>query len=210
LILFPGDSELKVLKQCTTGVAFLLKFNTSSQRLFFWYQEKADQKAVEALVNKVNQLLKNGPPKNAGKLTGEVDEEAALMQLLASSSQETTTQSVSSPAIAHPPSPSRGSLSSVLTPELVKPVLNDEVLRQQLFPHLPPHHERTQMELENLIQSAQFQQAVSELDEALQSGDLMPVLQQLGLNVETIMASDDRVGALLRAIQQSKNTMDTD
>ncbi|KAF9963532.1 hypothetical protein BGZ65_002552 [Modicella reniformis] len=39
LILFPGDAELTVVPECTTGRVLVLQFKSSSQKLFFWLQE---------------------------------------------------------------------------------------------------------------------------------------------------------------------------
>ena len=38
LIIFPDDIEFKSVKQCTTGRVFVLKFKSSTRKLFFWMQ----------------------------------------------------------------------------------------------------------------------------------------------------------------------------
>lgn len=38
LIIFPDDCEFVKVSQCTTGRVYVLKFKTSSRKLFFWMQ----------------------------------------------------------------------------------------------------------------------------------------------------------------------------
>ena len=44
LIIFPDDVEFKRVAQCTTGRVFILKFKSSSRRMFFWMQEPKTDK----------------------------------------------------------------------------------------------------------------------------------------------------------------------
>ncbi|CAG8697938.1 6056_t:CDS:2, partial [Acaulospora colombiana] len=67
-----------------------------------------------------------------------------------------------------------------------------------LFPHLPPNINRTPEELREVIQSPQFAQALQSLSIALQSGQLGPLLTQLGLDP----SAGNGVEAFLRAIQE--------
>jgi len=61
LIIFPEDCEWKKVAQCTTGRVYVLKFNSSARRMFFWMQEPKEDKDEE-LAKKVNESL-NNPPK---------------------------------------------------------------------------------------------------------------------------------------------------
>merc|ERR1719400_3028435 len=61
LIIFPDDVEFKKVSQCTTGRVFILKFKSTSRKLFFWMQEPKDDKDEE-LCKKVNDSLNKPPP----------------------------------------------------------------------------------------------------------------------------------------------------
>lgn len=64
LIIFPDDCEFKRVEQCKTGRVFLLKFKSSSRRLFFWMQEpKADKD--EEWCRRINEVMNNPPSVNS-------------------------------------------------------------------------------------------------------------------------------------------------
>ncbi|KAF9092612.1 adhesion regulating molecule 1 [Mortierella sp. GBA35] len=59
LILFPGDAELLKVDECTTGRVLVLKFKSSSQKLFFWLQESnADRDQI--VLQQANSLINQG------------------------------------------------------------------------------------------------------------------------------------------------------
>merc|ERR1719225_2579030 len=65
LIIFPEDVEFKKVPQCTTGRVFLLKFKSTTRKLFFWMQEPKSEKDEE-FCKKVNDYLNNPPAPGQG------------------------------------------------------------------------------------------------------------------------------------------------
>lgn len=91
-IIFPDEAELLRVNECTTGRVYILKFKSSSQKVFYWMQSKNDEKDDE-LVNRVNQLI-NDPQSAAndggsrdGDLEYEGNAHSDLMQILGGGSQ---------------------------------------------------------------------------------------------------------------------------
>ncbi|GAB0099390.1 Proteasomal ubiquitin receptor ADRM1 homolog [Sergentomyia squamirostris] len=62
LIIFPDDCEFKKIEQCNTGRVYLLKFKSSSRKLFFWMQETKTDKDDE-WCRRINDVI-NNPPTN--------------------------------------------------------------------------------------------------------------------------------------------------
>ncbi|XP_023291018.2 proteasomal ubiquitin receptor ADRM1 homolog isoform X2 [Lucilia cuprina] len=69
LIVFPDDFEFKRVEQCKTGRVYVLKFKTSSRRMFFWMQETKTDKDEE-LCRRVNEIMNNPPSATRGGQDG--------------------------------------------------------------------------------------------------------------------------------------------
>ncbi|CAL4135613.1 unnamed protein product, partial [Meganyctiphanes norvegica] len=82
-------------------------------------------------------------------------------------------------------------LSSAMTAEALQPILTNQDFVDQLKPYLPPT--ATELppaeQLKGTVTSPQFQQAVSLLSSALQSGQLGPLINQFGLGEEAVLAA---------------------
>ncbi|KAI9033839.1 proteasome complex subunit Rpn13 ubiquitin receptor-domain-containing protein [Phycomyces nitens] len=89
-------------------------------------------------------------------------------------------------------------LNDVLTPQAIRPLLNDPEISRSLFPFLPDNVEHSEEEVRQVVQSPQFQQSLQSLSSAIQSGQLGPLLSQLGLDP----SAGQSVEAFLRAIEK--------
>ena len=65
LITFPDDFEFKRVDQCKTGRVYVLKFKTSTRKLFFWMQEPKSDKDDD-YCRRVNDTMNNPPTANRG------------------------------------------------------------------------------------------------------------------------------------------------
>ncbi|XP_041953589.1 proteasomal ubiquitin receptor ADRM1-like isoform X2 [Alosa sapidissima] len=83
-------------------------------------------------------------------------------------------------------------LASVLTPEVMAPILANAEVQQRLLPYLPSGESLPQStdELHNTLTSPQFQQAMSMFSSALASGQLGPLMNQFGLPSEAVDAAN--------------------
>jgi len=98
------------------------------------------------------------------------------------------------------PSQPEASLPSIIDAEAILPLLNDPHVQERLLPLLPEAN-RTREELQELIRSPQFQQAVSQFNSALHSGQLGQLMPMLGLP-PSVGGPQGGVAALLQAIQE--------
>ncbi|XP_058461697.1 proteasomal ubiquitin receptor ADRM1 homolog [Malaya genurostris] len=64
LIVFPDDCEFKKIENVKSGRVFLLKFKSSSRRLFFWMQEPKTDKDEE-WCRRINEVINNPPSSNS-------------------------------------------------------------------------------------------------------------------------------------------------
>ncbi|XP_030589437.1 proteasomal ubiquitin receptor ADRM1 isoform X1 [Archocentrus centrarchus] len=98
-------------------------------------------------------------------------------------------------------------LASVCTPEMMAPILSNAEVQQRLLPFLPSGESLPQSaeEIQNTLNSPQFQQSMSMFSSALASGQLGPLMSQFGLPPEAVDAANrGDVEAFARAMQGSK------
>uniref|UniRef100_A0A672HTR6 Proteasomal ubiquitin receptor ADRM1-like n=1 Tax=Salarias fasciatus TaxID=181472 RepID=A0A672HTR6_SALFA len=105
-------------------------------------------------------------------------------------------------------------LASVLTPEVMAPILANPEVQQRLTPYLPSGESLPQSsdELHNTLSSPQFQQAMSMFSSALASGQLGPLMNQFGLPAEAVDAANKGdVEAFAKAMEtETKSDQDGD
>ncbi|XP_040917300.1 proteasomal ubiquitin receptor ADRM1-like isoform X2 [Toxotes jaculatrix] len=98
-------------------------------------------------------------------------------------------------------------LASVCTPEMMAPILTNAEVQQRLLPFLPSGESLLQSteEIQNTLNSPQFQQSMSMFSSALASGQLGPLMSQFGLPAEAVDAANrGDVEAFARAMQGSR------
>lgn len=100
-------------------------------------------------------------------------------------------------------------LTDVLNSQSLTPLLNDREFCATLFPFLPEDSERSPEEVRQIIRSPQFTQALQSLGAALQTGQLGPLLSQLGLHPSAGNSVDSfLIGISEQAKQNKKNKND--
>ncbi|CAO3657209.1 unnamed protein product [Mucor hiemalis] len=100
-------------------------------------------------------------------------------------------------------------LTDVLNSQSLTPLLNDREFCATLFPFLPEDSERSPEEVRQIIRSPQFTQALQSLGAALQTGQLGPLLSQLGLHPSAGNSVDSfLIGIIEQAKQNKKNNND--
>ncbi|XP_067904541.1 proteasomal ubiquitin receptor ADRM1 isoform X2 [Heterodontus francisci] len=103
-------------------------------------------------------------------------------------------------------------LSSVLTPEIMAPILANSEVQERLLPYLPTGESLPQPaeEIQNTLTSPQFQQAMSMFSAALASGQLGPLMSQFGLPAEAVEAAGKGdVEGFAKAMQQNSASSKT-
>ncbi|OLL25313.1 Proteasomal ubiquitin receptor ADRM1 [Neolecta irregularis DAH-3] len=225
LIIFPGDAEFVPIPQCTTGRVYCLKFRSSSSRSFFWMQEgKTDND--ESYMNSVNHLIEDPSwqamesqtPTNPNRTdigpAGVVLQRPSDVPAPSRGTSETNTLTADQMAslrqliggIAQPTHERQEeiSLNDVLTPDTARLLIRNENVRNTLARFLPPGFDMS--DLEHVLTSPQFQQALASLSYALSTGQLAPLLRQLGLDDNTGVGVEE----FLRAIARKRQSQDED
>ncbi|EDW60530.1 proteasomal ubiquitin receptor ADRM1 homolog [Drosophila virilis] len=87
LIVFPDDFEYTRVDQCKSGRIYVLKFKSSSRRMFFWMQEPKTDKDDEHC-RRINELLNNPPSAHQRGGGGSGSEGTDLQYMLNNMSQQ--------------------------------------------------------------------------------------------------------------------------
>ncbi|OAD02977.1 hypothetical protein MUCCIDRAFT_73414 [Mucor lusitanicus CBS 277.49] len=222
LIIFPDEAEFRQITQCTTGRVYLLQFKTSNERHFYWMQSKNDEKDKE-VVERVNELIRDPDANmNAASDLDEPSSHAELMRLLngvesqdPNITPENLLQFLNSMngtkahvLISEIEASAPIALSDILTTQSITPLLNDPEMCASLFPFLPEESERSAEEVRQVVKSPQFSQALQSLSAALQTGQLGPLLSQLGLDPSAGNSVESFLIAIGEQAKQKKNNGD--
>merc|ERR1711974_417446 len=98
-------------------------------------------------------------------------------------------------------------LSSGITGEVIKPLLNNPEFVQKMKDLLPPSEETVDpaSEISSTVASPQFKQALQLFSSGLQSGQLGPLIREFGLGDAAVAAaSGGNMEAFIKAVQDSK------
>ncbi|XP_059836749.1 proteasomal ubiquitin receptor ADRM1 isoform X1 [Hypanus sabinus] len=147
----------------------------------------------------------SGPASGSGSVTasGSATSPAQPIQLR---DLQSILASMSVPAATEGTGQQAVDLASVLTPEVMAPILANAEVQERLLPYLPTGELLPQPaeEIQNTITSPQFQQAMSMFSAALASGQLGPLMSQFGLPAEAVEAAGKGdVEGFAKAMQNS-------
>ncbi|XP_076839825.1 proteasomal ubiquitin receptor ADRM1 isoform X2 [Brachyhypopomus gauderio] len=102
-------------------------------------------------------------------------------------------------------------LASVLTPDIMAPILANPEVQERLLPYLPTGESPPQSgeDIQHTLTSPQFQQAMSMFSSALASGQLGPLMNQFGLPSEAVDAANKGdVEAFAKAMEGTSGRAD--
>ncbi|XP_076437768.1 proteasomal ubiquitin receptor ADRM1-B-like [Babylonia areolata] len=102
-------------------------------------------------------------------------------------------------------------LAKALNPEAMLPILSNPEVQRRLLPFLPDSQSlpRTEHELRSTMSSPQFQQALTSFSQALQSGQLGPLMNQFGLGEDVAnAAAQGDMEAFVKALQEAMKKKD--
>uniref|UniRef100_A0ABI7WGQ5 Adhesion regulating molecule 1 n=1 Tax=Felis catus TaxID=9685 RepID=A0ABI7WGQ5_FELCA len=160
-------------------------------------------------------LGSGGPPASSSSSSSRSQSAAVTPSSTTSSTRATPAPSAPAAASVTSPSPAPSSgpgggqqvdLASVLTPEIMAPILANADVQERLLPYLPSGESlpQTAEEIQNTLTSPQFQQALGMFSAALASGQLGPLMCQFGLPAEAVEAANKGdVEAFAKAMQNS-------
>ncbi|KAF8587592.1 adhesion regulating molecule [Ramaria rubella] len=212
LIIFPSEASFEKVSQAGGGRTYVLKFTSSNQRHFYWFQDVSTERDTQ-IVENVNGLLQDPdyeprwastssqaqpqPQPHASSLsagttqTPTAQQLSDLRNLLSQLSQDPNAARLEPPDLA---------LSDILTPTHLAPLFASPALVRTLFPHLPTDLPvpPSAAVLQRIIESPQFHAAVAALDQALATGLLGGLVRGLGLPEE----AGTGVMQFLRAIEE--------
>ncbi|ORX80287.1 adhesion regulating molecule [Basidiobolus meristosporus CBS 931.73] len=224
LIIFPDEAEFLKVEESKDRV-FVLKFKSSSLRIFFWMQDKNSEqdefhrtRVNEALNSPMN--LSDDESESYETANSEIQSESTQVPPQAAETVQASNVPVSAGndsdinrsqqdilrnllSSINVPGGARQSslisLSSILNSSTLQGILSQPEKCKDLLDLLPEGVEQSHQELCDTVRSPQFNQAVQTLSSALNQGQLHTLLHQLGLNPNQ---SEFGVEGLLNAIQE--------
>ncbi|KAI5986765.1 adhesion regulating molecule [Pisolithus orientalis] len=228
LILFPGDATMERVTQERSGRTFVLRFESSDQKHFFWMQNASDARDDE-LVGNLNRFLAdptavpiwNASGSSASQQASSSSDPAgaaappaglATAEQLSRLRALVTSMGASSTTAANAGPNDDISLTDILTPKVILPLITSHPsLLPLLFQHLPPEFislmppplpqpgdEGDEQPLRRTIHSNPFREGVAQLDRVLRMGMGAALVRSLGLRAE----AGTSVSAFLQAVSE--------
>jgi len=157
LILFPGDAKFEKVSQSSWGRTYVLKFESSDQKHFFWLQDSSTSRDEE-FVRHLNRVLEDpeiipvwdvSEPQASTSATGASTPQTSTVQRSAPAASSSTTVGATPEQLAQiralvgsmtggTSEEDQFSLTDVLTPQNLLPLFHSHPdLLPSLFPHLP-------------------------------------------------------------------------
>ncbi|KAI5990017.1 adhesion regulating molecule [Pisolithus albus] len=214
LILFPGDAKMERVTQERSGRTFVLRFDSSDQKHFFWMQDGVSARDDE-LVGNLNRFLADPtavPIWNAGDSSASQQTSSSPDAAAGSSSGSgnmgsgsATYQLARLRALVTSMDDDDISLTDILTPQVILPLITSHPsLLPLMFQHLPPENTASLTEkLRRTIHSNPFRESVAQLDRVLRMGMGAGLVRGLGMKGE----DGTSVGAFLRAVSEQGRLM---
>ncbi|KAI9464324.1 adhesion regulating molecule [Boletus coccyginus] len=214
LILFPGDATFEKVAQAPGGRTYVLRFESSDQKHFFWMQDASSRRDDELLSNPsvipvwdLRTVESQASTSTPGASTSQTPTALYVAPFLPSS-RTTPEQLARLRALVTSMGANAGpnqvyddvSLTDILTPSNILPLFTSHpALLSSLFPHLPPDllpSGNTPLTPHQTAQLTENLQRTISSPPALRTGALGGFVRSLGLP-ESAGAG---VGAFLRAI----------
>jgi len=204
-----ADAYLEKIDACKTGRVYLLRSTSHDLKRFFWMQEPKAEGDAE-LIKKFNEKIGCPIPEKSGSgatsgsrgaalpssaelaaaMTGQGGQQPVDPQLAAALRQFLQAQQRT------PPVP----LTSVLTTEVLLSLMDDEAAVSELV-DLLPEGQRTAEDLRESLSSAQLQQSLAGLTQAVHSDQLPILFASLGLDPGSVTPGSDGLEVLCRALE---------
>lgn len=206
--MFEQDAKFSKVQK-STGRVYYLHFNSYEDKYFFWMQEK-DETKDEDICKRVNALINWEEGAMEEEVKKEEPKPAATSSTAGGASnnkmgnqQAADLSKMFSEAMAglgqNRPQKESPSLNDILSSQFLDEIAKDPEFKEALKPHLP-ESQRDDQGIKDNLKSAQLQQAIDTLDEALNSEEIMTVLVSLGLDTSVLKNASDGTDALVKAL----------
>lgn len=204
-----NDVYLQRVEQCKTGRVYILRSTSSDQKHFFWMQEPKEDEDIEKITRFNEVVGAKIPEKGAAKQVAAPTDSQPSAPAVDPQLRQILTQILQAQAgqVRAPLVP----LNAVLTTEVLQTLLSDETAVAEMITLLP-EGQQTPEDLHETLGSAQLQQSLGALTQAIHSDQLAVLFASLGLDtgsLETAAVGTDALELLCRAMETHDNTPST-